>query len=99
MKRAARRAAVNRALIVVLCVVAVVAAGFWSCRFMRAREEAPAGELTEYQLWCPACKESFTLPADDAKTRAREGDVFECPKCKKISALLGGPRPEGMAVP
>ena len=77
------RAVLNRKLIVVLALTALVATGFWIFR-VRSGLDVPAtrGPMT---LYCPTCGEQKTT---DVKW---EGRKFLCPECNQYTASFQNP--------
>ena len=90
-----RRAEMNKSLLVVLGVVALLAVGFWGYQFMSGEKPSPvvvSADPSSY--YCPDCKKAFEVPAGAANTPKQENGKYECPNCKKMTASPGfGPNP------
>lgn len=91
--RAGRRAAANKQNIVVLGVVALLAAGFWTYQVSTA-ERAPKVEWSPTEttpLYCSRCSNvALVEPALFAGiSRHEKTGAYQCPACKEFAARVG----------
>lgn len=90
-----RRAETNKALMIALGVVAVLAVAFWGYRMMTEEQAPPVQPIgVPATFYCTDCKKTFEVPeAEVGGLKAVEG-MYECRICKKMTASPGfGPNP------
>lgn len=84
------RAAVNKALIVVLVLMVVAFGVYW---LMRAQSEPkltinPAGAPAEFLLKCEACGKSVRMTLEETDKIPEQEGYAECPNCKKFKGVI-----------
>ena len=74
-------AQVNKKLIFVLVLLALIAGGIWTCRFMGGDEDTPKVSADQkFELWCPGRDEPFMLTKAEADELKFENNLYENPE-------------------
>ncbi|HOO16994.1 MAG: hypothetical protein KBH81_09160 [Phycisphaerae bacterium] len=89
-----RRAEMNKNLIIVLVLLAVVSGGFWTwkCRSTSAEVKQVVHRFKDYYVTCKNCgtlAEKVPASEVDAMKSDMQGGYLKCPSCGNYTAKFG----------
>lgn len=102
MNRWRRAAEINKGMIIVLVVLAVIVGGFYAfkCRSVSTeQQEIEIDRPDTYTLYCPECDKEFVIPGDEWKDVAKKDGKLQCPECKQFVAKWGKKKVDTGIVP
>jgi hypothetical protein len=99
-----RRAALSKAPLITLAIVAIVAAGFWVFQLSSSGPGNPKAasraerDAQQWMMSCDACGYAFPMSFGEIRTaKLNEKGRLECPKCKKFAVASTRMSPEDYA--